>query len=415
MTSTMLARSRISRMQLGLMIGMSKVEVRLESLHFCWRKGSVKNGTEMMGKFKSGLLCCCLTAVLGFGGRGVELPAAEGVAEKHATVWQARVGGGADDYLKSVEMLVEEFEKSEGRKLIPGEKHKVGLKIYTDSGAGLATPVQLTLAVIAALEKRGWTKGDIFLVGLSEARLREAGYLPSFASGRSPFEGHKIYVLESGRYFDPVWYYDSPLPSRFDPITAQREKKDIWGQGYKGGGKDMDDDRKSFLATPLFVDTDFWINLPVYSDHPRLGVNGALVNATLWNASNTDRFLNSAASAPAAVAEMSAIPELRGTWMFTVSSLERYQFIGGPIFNSFYTVSEPVLWLSGDPVAMDALMLKRIDTQRELSGFKPVSKDIRMLDFAESLGVGVRDLRRVEVVPVDLEREGAIRPDGAGR
>jgi len=310
-------------------------------------------------------------------------------------IWEARLPDFSEaSYAAKVEALISHFEASIGQKLTPGARHRVGLKIYTDSGPGLATPIPLTLAVIAALERRGYAKGDIFLVGLNQERLRLCGYLPSLLTGRSPFEGHKVYVLESGRYFDPVWFYDSPLPSRFDPILAQKS--------VAAGDAEttLDQDRKSFLATPLFVDADFWINLPAYTDHPVLGVNGALVNATLWNASNTARFFRSPASAPAAVAEMSAIPELRHTWMFTIVSLERYQFIGGPWFNSLYTRSEPLLWLGTDPVLLDALMLERINDCRRRAGFEPVSDDIRTLEFAATLGVGSRrtaDAKFVEV------------------
>ena len=320
-------------------------------------------------------------------------PAAADVPK--APVFQAKLPAFDEaTYADDVEQLIAAFESSTGKRLVPGAKKKVGLKIYSDSGPGMATPIPLVLAVIKALEHRGFASKDIFLVGLNQLRLRMTGYLPSLVTGQTPFEGHPIYVLESGRYYDPVWFYDSPLPQRFDPIFAAEQTKDYSNTSTR------DEDRKSFLATPLFLDADFWINLPVYTDHPTLGVNGALVNATLWNASNTARFFRSPANAPAAVAEMSAIPELRQTWMCTIASLEHYQYIGGPFFNSLYTTSEPLIWLSKDPVLMDSMMRARIDGWRKRAGFPPMSEEIRTLEFAETLGVGSTDIKDARIVDV---------------
>lgn len=307
----------------------------------------------------------------------------EGVRPAAEPVWETQLPDfSPGSYDAKVEELLAQFETATGRKLVPGEKKKVGLKIYADSGPGMATPLPLVRAVIRSLERRGFATENIFLVGLNQLRLRMTGYLPSLVTGQSPFPGHPIFVLESGKFYDPVWFYDSPLPQRFDPIFIESQTRDVPNTSTK------DEDRKSFLATPLFLDADFWINLPVYTDHPMLGVNGALVNATLWNASNTARFFRSPANAPAAVAEMSAIPELRETWACTIVSLQHYQYIGGPFFNSLYSASEPLIWLSRDPVLLDTLMLERINRLRKLTGFNPVPEDIRTLEFAELLGVG---------------------------
>jgi hypothetical protein len=311
-------------------------------------------------------------------------------------VWEARLSRFDQvNYDKAVEDLISAFERSSGHRLVPGLKKKVGLKVYTDSGPGLATPVPLVKAVIAALERRGFENKNIFLVVLNSLRARMTGYLPSLVTGKTPFEGNPIYVLESGRFYDPIWFYDSPLPEAFDPVFAKSQTKD------DNNNTSKDEDRKSFLDTILFLEADFWINLPVYTDHPVLGVNGALVNATLWNASNTARFFRSPANAPAAVAEMSAIPELRQTWVCTIASLEEYQFIGGPYFNSLYTVSEPRVWLSNDPVILDSLMRDRIDLWRRKEGFDPISDDIRTLEDAELLGVGSTHTKTARIIPVD--------------
>ncbi len=310
-------------------------------------------------------------------------------------VWEAHLKNfNEPSYYDEVEKLFEAYEKEAGHPIAPGAKKKVGLKIYSDSGPGMATPTALVKAVIAALEKRGYTNNNIFLVGLNQLRLRMTGYLPSLVTGETEFKGNPVFVLESNRYYDPVWFYDSPLPERFDPIFAAHQTEGVPNTSTK------EEDRKSFLATPLFLDTDFWINLPVYTDHQVLGINGALVNATLWNASNTARFFRSPATAPAAVAEMSAIPELRQTWLFSIASLEHYQYIGGPFFNSLYTKSEPLLWLGTDPVMMDSLMRARINLARRHEGFEPISDEIRTLEFAETLGVGstlIKDARMIDV------------------
>jgi len=99
--------------------------------------------------------------------------------------------------------------------------------------------------------------------------------------------------------------------------------------------------------------------------------------------------------------KMSAIPELRQTWAFSIASLEHYQFIGGPFFNSLYTVSEPIVWLSTDPVMMDALARERINANRKKAGFEPVDEDIRTLEFAETLGVGSTKVKNAKIVEVE--------------
>jgi hypothetical protein len=63
-------------------------------------------------------------------------------------------------------------------------------------------------------------------------------------------------------------------------------------------------------------------------------------------------------------------------------------------------VSEPLLWLGTEPVLLDALMLERINRHRAREGFKPISEDIRTLEFASILGVGSRKITDAKFVPV---------------
>lgn len=307
-------------------------------------------------------------------------------------VWDASLGEAtAGDYRLAVEGILAAFEFGSGRRLVPGDKGRAGLKVYSASGPGISTPLHLVRAVIEALERRGFTRDQLFIVGLDGPRLRSAGFLPPLSLGGTTFDGVDVYALNTGDYYDPIWFYDNPLPRRIKSLLMEADlEREV-----------SEDERKSFLAVPLMLDVDFWINLPSYTDHPVLGVNGALVNATLWNASNTMRFFRSPANAPAAVAEMAAIPELQEGWVCTLFSLDRYQFIGGPIFNSLYTRSEPRLWLSQNPVLLDALMTEKINTSRQKAGFRPLRPDLRILTYAEQIGLGIANPKLVRWQKVD--------------
>jgi len=299
-------------------------------------------------------------------------------------------------YSQAVENLIGTFERSQKVAFQPGGKGKVGLKVYSESGPGLSTPEPLVEAVVQSLLKRGYNRSDIFIIGLNNRMLRESGFLPPLSERSMYFNQVFVRSLDSGEYYDERWFYDSPLPARSAQYWINLEKENAIGNK-----NDETSERKSYLPMPLMHEVDFWINLPCYSDHPTLGVNGALMNATMWNASNTTRFLRSPASAPVAVAEMGAVPELRETWALNIASLQRFQYVGGPIFNSMYTVSEPIVMLSDNPVLLDSIMRERINEYRRKNGFAPLPQELKILAYSEQLGLGEKDTSFANLVSVN--------------
>ena len=324
-------------------------------------------------------------------------------------VWEANLAADTD-YTREVSALFGAYEARVGATLAPEKRGKVGLKVNTRSGRGLSTPLPLLRAVIETLGSRGYARGDILIVDYSGHGLREAGIMPKLSRNRAVFEGCPVLALDSGRYYDPEWFYDSPLPS------ALRQEPGLMGSRRGAGELEAGSKaRKSFLPAPLLFEVDFWVNFAVGVDDPSLGIDAALANATLWNVSNSRRFLVNQATASAAVAEIAAIPELAERMILHVISLEQYQFIGGPSFNSIYSRSEPRLWMSSDPVAMDRLLYDRMNAMRRLEGFPEIEPLPRQFKFAASLGLGrfERSEIQVETIPAGGKRERERRERGA--
>lgn len=306
----------------------------------------------------------------------------------HGLIWERNLQDfSAITYQEAVSDLINAFEDKTGKELVPDTENRAGIKVYTNSGRGLETPKELTRAVIQALVERGFEKENLLIVDTHRERLREAGYLPPHSRRESgnQFDGVPVYALESGELKDPDWYYESPLPQEFTTPLGREllQRTEL----------DPEIARKSHLPDQLLTNVDFWINLPMASNNPAITLNGALVNATLYNVSNGNRFFSSPSNAPVAVAEIAAIPEIQDTWAFSIISMELMQYIAGPAFNSHYTRSENKLWLSVDPVIMDRMLIEKLNKGRLEHGFMPLPSLPGIIEFSlqMDLGYGVKE------------------------
>jgi len=301
-------------------------------------------------------------------------------------IWEYRLPDFSDDgYGKAVHHLFDVYERTSKRKLIPGEQGRVGLKVYSASGLGLSTPKALVLAVIQELEARKFSRKDIFIIDEAAYNLRRSGFLPELSQGGDTFKGVKVYALDQNRYWDDDWFYTSSIPSR-----------SAISEFFVRGVFNREASERSYLPVPLILDADFWINLPMVTSHETIGVCGAMANATIFNISNNKRFIENRVHASVAIAEIAAIPEFQETWVFTLMTLERYQFIGGFMFNFRYTQTEPFLWLSTNANAMDYLMFQRINKARAQERLRIFKNPPDFFEYAKSLDIG--DYEDVRVV-----------------
>ena len=296
-------------------------------------------------------------------------------------MWKWKLPGfGKGSYAVAVRAMLARFEEKTGKLLKPGEKGRAGLKVYTASGSGLATPKHLVDAVIAELVARGFENSQLFILDQSERNLRGAGYLPPLSHRRTDYHGVPVLALDTGSLTHPDWYYDSPLPS------------------YPLGGQKTEEDRKSPLAYPLVAEVDFWINLPAVVDCPGIGTSGSLANMSIWNVLNHQRFLADKTSAPVAATEIAAIPEILEKCALTLLPLEKFQFIGGPNFHSLYTASEKELCLSTNMVLLDHYVTRKMNIERRNRRFEEISLESPLFHYGKTLGLGDYEEELTEVV-----------------
>ena len=315
----------------------------------------------------------------------------------NTTIWKKELDNFSHSYYESVESLIVNYELNMPNRLRPKELKKVAIKINSRRGVGLSTPINLIKAVISSLENRGFDRGSILIVDYSNSDLRSLVNIDKNENNEFFYEGCPLVALDTGKYFERDWYYESSLP-KLNENKLHYNNLDLIYNSTKNEKLEV---RKSYLPIPLLFDVDFWINLAVCIDHPILGIEACLLNASLWNVSNHKRFLVNESIASLAAAEILAIPELRNKMELHFISLEAYQFIGGPNYNSMFCKSLPELYMSTDPVALDLILLNILNDAREENGFNLISSPNKLIDYSAKIGIGVNQIRNIEIKEVE--------------
>lgn len=325
----------------------------------------------------------------------VALALSLGLAEAHAAtdpkllLIEQKLGGFDDkDYAAAIEKTLGEFESRTGVALRPSDLRRCGLKLSSESGAGLATPKPLVRAVTAALMRRGFSQSAITLGDAKAESLRQAGFLPALTTQSQTFEGFPVAAWDM---FATDWAKESQLRYENQVLPRPGAQDVPWG-----------DARVSVLPKTLVDQVDFWINLPVLSDSKSLGVHGAMASASLGNMVNSERFLDNPFNASKAAVEVCAIPKLAKRNVLTILSLERYQVLGGPSFDASWTRSEKTLLSSANPVIIDFIGLQKINAGRASGNVAAIHPEPPVFATANSGEIRLGTCRPADITLVRL-------------
>ena len=80
------------------------------------------------------------------------------------------------------------------------------------------------------------------------------------------------------------------------------------------------------------------------------------------------------------------------------------QYAGGPRFQPNYAFEHGTIYVSRDPVALDALAVQKLNEWRQNSRLTPVGKRADWLETAAQLGLGNLALDRINVIPAGASK-----------
>jgi uncharacterized protein (DUF362 family) len=274
---------------------------------------------------------------------------------------------------------------------------RVGIKVAASGGAVSGTHPAVVKAIATGLISAGVQPSNIIVWDRNLDDLLTAGY-----SRNDP-----LYRL---RWVDTSTGYDKK-----SQVTAPVIGRLIWGDSAFGdrAGSRMEDmlsggeqlSSTSYYAKVLSQEVDKVINVPSLTDSFLTGVNGALANMTLPNLDNWRRFTRSPDFGDPYLAEIYADAMIHGKIVLTILDALVLQYAGGPFPNPGFLVDHHSIFMSKDPVAIDATATRLLNENRTPSRLPSLDKMTLWLQSASAINLGKHREEEIELIRVGARPE----------
>jgi len=278
----------------------------------------------------------------------------------------------------------------------------VGIKVCTNGAPLFSSHPAVINAIVAGLADAGVPPQNIVVWDREERLLKAAGFRPRNA-------GYRL-MWSEGNY-DPKAVITAPISGKLIygdllfmakmPDTLRGELRENPVETEKKKPRTMDNlSDESHLSSVLTRVVTKVINVPVLSDNLFCGLSGALFNMTIQNLDNWRRLVQDPVNGDPSIPEAYADPRVGDKVVFQIMDGLIALYAGAPIGDANYAVHYGTLYASKDPVAMDAVALRKIDEWRIGAQMEPASKTAKYLQTAFSYGLGNADLSKIEVIDV---------------
>jgi Domain of unknown function (DUF362) len=301
----------------------------------------------------------------------------------------------------------------------------VGIKITTMGGPGLSTHRPILQAIRDGLEAAGVPPGHIIIWDKSAETMRSAGFRPVAPTATQigiesvfPDTGYDLNVSYRNEILGNLIWGDSEFIQRSpdsDLMDAARDavrNKPYGGQGMNTGGLDNADDslsggspipqtsNLSYYANLVTHICTKIINVPVLTDNAPIGINGCLGSLALACVDNNRRFQDDPTYGDPAICEILDKDFMRRKVVVNILDALIAEYAGGPFFNPQFTQSIGAIYVSRDPVAIDSLVLRRIEAWRKRARIDALGKTASHVADAANYNLGTNDPRRIQLIRV---------------